>query len=131
MSYTKVIPMSAFVTSGGKLAQDQFCQDVEAAVSVAILDCFQDFVSATVIFSAPLSSSEEAAVDAIVAAHTATGRLTVGPVATLPPGLFQGEDGYATDGRKVGESPNAGTGVPIWWSNGAWLVYSTDNPVTA
>ena len=131
MAYLKTIPMADFVASGGKLAQDQFCQAVEALVPVPILDCFQDFMEAVVTFDTPLTPAQEGDVDAIVAAHTATGRITVGPVASLATGLGEGEDGYATDGRKVGEGPGAGTGVPIYWSTGAWRVYSTDSPVAA
>jgi hypothetical protein len=38
---------------------------------------------------------------------------------------------YATNGRKVGEGAGAGTGVPVYYSNGSWRVYSTDAAVAA
>ena len=37
---------------------------------------------------------------------------------------------YCTDGCKVGESSGNGTGVPVYYSQGQWRVYSTDQPVT-
>jgi hypothetical protein len=43
----------------------------------------------------------------------------------------EGQIAYATNGRKVGEGSGAGTGVPVYFSNGAWRVYSTDNAVQA
>jgi hypothetical protein len=48
-----------------------------------------------------------------------------------PKGLVESQTAFATNGRKVGEGPGVGTGVPIYWSAGAWRVYSTDTPVTA
>ena len=49
---------------------------------------------------------------------------------TLPNGPPAGSFAYATNGRKVGESAGNGTGVPVYYSNGAWRVYSTDAPVS-
>lgn len=51
-------------------------------------------------------------------------------VASLPAGS-EGQLAYATNGRKVGEAPSAGTGVPVYFSNSQWRVYSTDLQVTA
>ena len=51
-------------------------------------------------------------------------------VAALPAGT-EGAIAYATNGRKVGEGPAAGTGVPIYFSNTQWRVYSTDAPVAS
>jgi hypothetical protein len=51
-------------------------------------------------------------------------------VATLPAGVT-GQTAYATNGRKVGEGGGAGTGVPVYFSTGAWRVYSTDAAVAA
>jgi hypothetical protein len=51
-------------------------------------------------------------------------------VATLPMGV-EGQTAYATNGRKSGEGGGAGTGVPVYFSNAAWRVYSTDVAVTA
>jgi len=53
-------------------------------------------------------------------------------VATLPAtGNYEGRVAYATNGRKVGEGPGAGTGVPVYWSNTAWRVFSGDTAVAA
>lgn len=52
-------------------------------------------------------------------------------VATLPPFGLEGDISYATDGRKVGEGPGMGTGVPVYFSNGAWLTFSGDTVVLA
>lgn len=51
-------------------------------------------------------------------------------VASLPTGT-EGDESYATNGRKVGEGVGAGTGVPIYFSTGQWRVYSTDAQVQA
>ena len=55
------------------------------------------------------------------------GRYTV---AGLPTGE-EGDTAFATNGRKTGELPGAGTGVPVYYSDSAWRVYSSDAPVTA
>jgi len=57
-------------------------------------------------------------------------------VATLPAvnairSPVPGQIAYATNGRKVGETAGNGSGVPVYWSNGAWRVFSTDAAVTA
>jgi hypothetical protein len=53
-------------------------------------------------------------------------------VANLPSkNPLPGQTAYATNGRKVGEGAGAGTGVPVYFSNGAWRVYSTDAPVAS
>ncbi|RQS79736.1 hypothetical protein [Burkholderia seminalis] len=52
-------------------------------------------------------------------------------VASLPSGALEGQKAWAKNGRKVGEGAGAGTGVPVYWSNGAWRVYSTDAAVSA
>jgi hypothetical protein len=49
--------------------------------------------------------------------------------ATLPTGA-NGDIIYCSDGRKVGEGPGAGTGVPVYFSNAGWRVFSTDAVVT-
>jgi len=51
-------------------------------------------------------------------------------VATLPTGS-EGMIAYATNGRKVGEGVGVGTGVPVYFSNALWRVYSTDAQVLA
>jgi len=51
-------------------------------------------------------------------------------VVGLPSGV-EGQHAYATNGRKVGEGPGAGTGVPVYFSNGSWRVFSTDLAVAS
>ncbi|MNM75539.1 hypothetical protein D3C81_873300 [compost metagenome] len=51
-------------------------------------------------------------------------------VATLPVGVSNSSVAIATNGRKVGEGAGAGTGVPVYYSNGAWRVFGTDVAVT-
>jgi hypothetical protein len=46
----------------------------------------------------------------------------VATVAALPAaGVGDGDWAYAVDGRKAGEGPGAGTGVPVWRSGGQWF----------
>jgi hypothetical protein len=54
-------------------------------------------------------------------------------VANLPtnPAPTAGTFAYASNGRKVGELSGAGTGVPVYYSNGVWRVFSTDAAVQA
>lgn len=52
-------------------------------------------------------------------------------VANLPVGVVNSSLAIATNGRKVGEGAGAGTGVPVYYSNGQWRVFSTDAVVTA
>jgi hypothetical protein len=59
-----------------------------------------------------------------------TGALPVYTVANLPTGAA-GMVAYASNGRKTGEGAGAGTGVPVYFSNAAWRVYSTDAAVAA
>jgi hypothetical protein len=42
---------------------------------------------------------------------------------------YTGSVVYCTNGRKVGEGSGAGTGVPVYYANGAWRVFSTDAAV--
>lgn len=51
--------------------------------------------------------------------------------ATLPSSQRSGMVAYCLDGRKVGEGAGAGTGTPVYFSNGSWRVFSTDTPVLA
>lgn len=51
-------------------------------------------------------------------------------VVGLPTGA-EGDLAYATNGRKVGEGVGTGTGVPVYFSNASWRVYSTDAAVAA
>lgn len=43
--------------------------------------------------------------------------------------LTEGQIGYATDGRKVGEGPGAGTGVPVYMLGGKIRERSPENTV--
>lgn len=52
-------------------------------------------------------------------------------VAVLGSNGIEGQIAYATNGRKVGEGSGSGTGVPVYFSNGAWRVYSTDDAVAS
>jgi hypothetical protein len=47
---------------------------------------------------------------------------------SLPTG-FEGRVALVTDGRKTGEGAGVGTGVPAYWSNGAWRVFFDDSAV--
>jgi len=51
-------------------------------------------------------------------------------VANLPTGA-EGMTAYATNGLKVGEITGSGTGVPVYFSNGLWRVFSTDAEVSS
>jgi hypothetical protein len=64
----------------------------------------------------------------ILSCAIATGQFAV---ASLPASPQEGYIAYATNGRKVGEGAGSGTGVPVYFSNGAWRVFSTDQPVSA
>jgi len=50
---------------------------------------------------------------------------------TAATGMVEGAVAYATNGLKVGETTGNGTGVPVYYSNGHWRVYSTDLTVAA
>ncbi len=53
-------------------------------------------------------------------------------VASLPTANISiGDWAYALDGRKPGESGGAGTGVPVFWSTGAWISVCSGAAVTA
>ena len=59
------------------------------------------------------------------------GNLGTFTVANLPNNPGAGQQAYASNGRKVGEGAGAGTGVPVYYSNGTWRVFSTDAAVTS
>jgi hypothetical protein len=50
--------------------------------------------------------------------------------ANSPSNVIDGQSAYVSNGRKVGETAGNGTGVPVYYSNGFWRVYSTDAPVS-
>lgn len=47
------------------------------------------------------------------------------------PSATVGAIAFCSNGRKVGEGPGAGTGVPVYYTTGNWRVFSTDAPVLA
>jgi len=49
--------------------------------------------------------------------------------ANLPTG-FEGRTAFVSDGRKTAEVAGAGTGVPAYFSNGAWRTFPADAAVT-
>jgi len=51
--------------------------------------------------------------------------------ANLPSSAAEGDWAYALNGRKTGEAAGAGTGVPCWRSNGAWIAVDSGAAVTA
>jgi hypothetical protein len=59
------------------------------------------------------------------------GGLPVYTVANLPASPPVGSVAYASNGRKVGEGAGLGTGVPGYFSAGAWKRYSDDTTVAA
>jgi Ice-binding-like len=88
------------------------------------------------VFSSTPTVTSLTATGAIVAGTTLqTGSFTV---ASLPAGI-EGQIAYATNGRKVGEGPGNGTGVPVYYSAdldgsppfSGWHVFSTDALVQA
>lgn len=46
-------------------------------------------------------------------------------------GNHEGDWAYCLDGRKTGEGAGAGTGVPVWWSNGGWYAADSGAAVAA
>lgn len=85
--------------------------------------------------SKPVSAAQQAALDlkAPVASPVFTGPVSLGAftVAGLPAAPPAGALAYASNGRKTGEGVSAGTGVPVYYSAGAWRVFSADAAVTA
>jgi hypothetical protein len=73
-----------------------------------------------------------AAFGSSISVISTSGVISIGKftVAGLPTGA-EGQIAYATNGRKVGEGGGSGTGVPVYFSNGSWRVYSTDAAVQA
>ncbi len=59
------------------------------------------------------------------------GATALATVATLPAAGQEGRILFATDGRKQGEGPGAGTGVPVYDDATAWRRYSDDTTVLA
>ncbi|MGH7022116.1 MAG: hypothetical protein ACREEB_00845 [Caulobacteraceae bacterium] len=57
--------------------------------------------------------------------------VAIGGAASLPTTkVTEGDWAYALDGRKTGEGAGAGTGLPVWWSNGGWIGVDSGGLVT-
>lgn len=87
-------------------------------------------------FSRKLTAAEKKKLDGAIAAHDGAASETLderrgAKLAELPPGQYEGQRTFAIDGRKVGEEKGQGTGVPVYWSGGAWRRLSDDKPVVA
>lgn len=52
-------------------------------------------------------------------------------VAGLPSSGAEGDWAYALNGRKTGEAAGSGTGVPCWWSAGAWIAVDSGAAVAS
>lgn len=52
-------------------------------------------------------------------------------VVQLPTNPGEGSIAFATNGRKQGEGAGAGSGVPVYYSNGFWRRYSDDTQVAS
>lgn len=75
---------------------------------------------------------EKTQVDAVVAASSGDKCSADSyKVAGLPAARPDGSTAFAVDGRKPGEGPEAGTGVPVYHNAGQWLRASDDAVVGA
>ncbi|MBV8683782.1 MAG: hypothetical protein JO111_12985 [Caulobacteraceae bacterium] len=82
--------------------------------------------SAEVVAGAGLQGGGQIGPNAPVALYAA-----MTSVANLPSSAAVGDWAYAIDGRKLGEAAGAGTGVPCWWSNGAWFAVDSGAAVSS
>jgi hypothetical protein len=102
-------------------------------------------ISIATIITVPAASSPAFTSTPTLTTLTTTGAIVAGTtlkagsftVAGLPAGT-EGQIAYATNGRKVGEGPGNGTGVPVYYSTQGgsppvtgWHVFSTDTLVQA
>lgn len=83
--------------------------------------------SATLALSAQASAQASAAAAAVSAGGGGISD-TVAALNALT-GIGEGTSAWATNGRKIGEGPGAGTGVGVRYSLGQWRCVSTDAPV--
>ena len=152
--------LALYIQGQGSVSGDALDTFVQGALNVSQLRSFSG-VSNMAIFmqgyvsngdggqgffywNATSTGTDDGGVTVIAPAGTATGRwlrlgylaaassaLLFAPytVANLPVG--GGAPAFATNGRKIGEGAAAGTGVPVYYSLGAWRVFSTDAPVLA
>lgn len=77
-----------------------------------------------------LTAAANAIAAAAAAAAAVSGSGIITTVALLPAGT-EGLRAFATNGRKIGEGPGSGSGVPVYYSAGQWRVVSSDQPVAA
>jgi hypothetical protein len=82
--------------------------------------------TAEVVAGAGLQGGGKVAPNAAVALYCA-----VTSVAMLPSSANEGDWAYALNGRKTAEVAGSGTGVPVWWSNGAWVAIDSGAAVAA
>lgn len=52
-------------------------------------------------------------------------------VANLPAVAHKGQMAFATNGRRSGEGPGSGTGLPVWYDGSAWRTYYDNGTITA
>ena len=82
--------------------------------------------TAEVVAGAGLQGGGQIGPNAPIALYAA-----VTAVADLPTSAAEGDWAYAIDGRKQGEAAGGGTGVPCWWSNGAWVAVDSGLSVSS
>jgi len=135
--------LSQFTSSGGEIFIDSLDSDVAQTVSLGgdyLYSIFSEDIDPSLskvifYFDVALSGSQTTDLDAVVANYDGQPGYTGQPgeylVADLPTkACNNGDSLWAIDGRKSGEGPGNGTGVPVYWDNSNWLVFSTDAPVS-
>jgi len=135
-------PLSAFTSANGQIFLDSLDNAIVAVPSLDNEYLFSSLSEAvdqadssvSFYFSVALNGTQQTDLDAVVSSYTGQPGYTNAPgqymVADLPQrGCCFADVLWAIDGRKIGEGPASGTGVPVYWSGSAWLVFSTDTPV--
>jgi len=135
-------PLTSFVSANGQIFLDSLDNAVVAVPSLDPTYLFSSFSEAIdqsesfveFYFSSPLSPPQQSDLDNVVAAYDGQPGYTNAPgqylVSDLPQrGCCISDTRWALNGRKVGEGPGSGTGVPVYWSGSDWLVFSTDEVV--
>lgn len=134
--------LSAFTASGGNIFTDSLDSAVAAQGSLGPVYLFSIFnegfePSLSIVefyFNAALNATQIADLNSVVSTYAGLpgydGQEGSYLVANLPiRACNPGDRLWATNGRKVGEGPAAGTGVPVYWSGSSWLVFSSDSAV--
>ena len=109
------IIQSIFSRLGGQVDKVEAAYQIAQAAAPA---------TAEVVAGAGLSGGGEVGSNTALSLYVAQAA-----VASLPTASQEGDWAYAIDGRKVGEGSGSGTGVPCWWSNGAWIAVDSGTPV--